>query len=141
MSPIRIIGTIFLIVGLVIASVGGFFFFSSQDLVRNGLRASGTVIELRKAPTSKGYTPVVQFETADHQVITAVGKIGSNPPMHKAGDSVTVVYRAESPEEITLDDPLELYFFTYLFGGIGSVFAMIGGGMLIFSLFKPRRVR
>jgi hypothetical protein len=139
MSPIRIIGAIFLTVGLVIASVGGYFFSSTQDLVRNGLRASGTVIELRKAPTSKGYTPVVQFETADHQNITAVGKIGSNPPAHKAGDSITVIYRADSPDDIVLDDPLDLYFFTYLFGGIGSVFVLIGGGMLIFSIFKPQR--
>lgn len=130
----RVVGGIFLTVGLVVASAGGYCFWSTQDFLKNGLRSPGKVVELRKPPMSRYYTPVVQFETSDHRIITAVCKIGSNPPSHKVADSVTVIYRATSPEDILLDDPFELWFLTCLCGGLGLIFLMVGGGMLVYSI-------
>jgi hypothetical protein len=127
-----LLGGIFLTVGLVIASVSGCFFWGTRDLLRSGLRSPGKVVELRKSPTSRYYSPVVEFETADHRVITAACKISSNPPTHKVGDSVTVLYRAMSPEHIRLDEPFHLWFLTCLFGGLSLIFAIIGGAMLVF---------
>lgn len=135
----RLVGGIFLTVGLVVSSVGGYCFWATQDLLKNGLRSQGKVVELRKPQASRAYTPVVQFETADHKIITAACKTGSYPPTHKVADSVTVIYRATAPEDICLDEPLELWFLTCLFGGLGLVFAMIGGGMLIYSIRKGSR--
>lgn len=129
----RLVGGIFLVVGLVIASVGGCFVWSTQDSQKACLRATGKVIELRKPPGQRGYTPVVQFETADHKSITAVGKFGSNPPAHNVADSVTVLYRAESPNDISLDDPFELWLVPCILGGIGSIFVIVGGALLFFA--------
>lgn len=134
MSGSRVVGGIFLAVGLVVASAGGYCFWGTQDLLKNGLRSPGKVVEMRKPPTNRYFTPVVQFETSDHRVITAVCKTGSNPPTHNVADSVTVIYRAESPEDICLDEPLELWLATCILGGIGLVFVMVGGGMLIYSI-------
>ncbi len=130
----RVVGGIFLTVGLVVASVGGYYFWEVQDLLENGLRSPGKVVELCRSPTNRYYVPVVQFETSDHRIITAACKIGSNPPTHEVADSVTVIYRATSPENICLDEPLELWFVTSMFGGIGLIFLMVGGGMLTYSL-------
>ena len=130
---VKLIGGIFLIIGLAVSSAGGYFYLSTQDFLNTGLRSSGKVVEMRKAASRNIYTPVVQFETADHRTVTAPCLIGSNPPTHKLADSVTVIYRTQSPEEFRLDEPLELWFLTWLFGGIGLVFVMIGGGMLAFS--------
>ena len=90
-------------------------------------------MELRKPPASRYYIPVVQFEASDHRIITAACKTGSNPPTHKVDDSVTVIYRVTSPEDIHLDEPLELWLLTWILGGIGLVFIMVGGGMLVLS--------
>ncbi len=128
---VKLVGGIFLLVGLVVASPGGYFFWCTQNRLKNGLRSPGKVVELRKSSGKRGYTPVVQFETSDHRIITAASKISSNPPMYKVGDSVTVLYRAMSPEDICLDQPLELWFLTCLFGGIGLIFVIVGGAMLI----------
>lgn len=127
------VGGVFLVVGLIIASIGGCFFWSTQNSLGACLRATGKVIELRKPPGQRGYTPVVQFETADHKSITAVGKFGSNPPAHNVADSVTVLYRATSPEDISLDDPFELWLVPCILGGIGSIFVIIGGALLLFA--------
>lgn len=125
----KVVGAILLIVGLIIASVGGYFFCITQDLLKTGVRTTAKVVELRK---SKAYTPVVQFEV-DHRVVTAPSKIGSNPPTHQVGDSVTVIYRTTAPEDFWLDEPLELWFLPCLFGGIGSIFIIVGGALVIFG--------
>lgn len=138
MSGTRIVGAIFLAVGILIAGAGAFCYWGTQDLLNNGLRSTGKVVELRKGPTDRYFMPVVQFQTADNQIITAVGKTGSNPPSHKVDDTVTVIYRATSPEDIVLDDFFELWFLTSMFGGMGLIFVIIGGGMLIYSRRKAR---
>ena len=127
-----LLGGMFLTVGLVIASVGGYFFCSTRELIRSGLRSVGTVVELRKSPTNRSFYPIVRFETSDNRTITAATKIGSNPPTHKVGESVTVLYRAVSPEHIRLETPFHLWFLTCLFGGLGLVFGIVGGAMLLF---------
>lgn len=123
------IGGIFLLVGLIIASVGAYFFRSTQDLLKNGLRSTGKVVELRK---TRSYKPVVEFETADNRTIIAVCKVGSTPPRYKVGDSVTVLYRAASPQDISLDEPFQLWFLSWLLGGLGSLFLIVGGAAVIF---------
>ena len=130
----RVGGVIFLTVGLAVTGAGGYCFWGTQDLLQTGLRSPGKVVELRKPPTNRYYIPVVQFETSDHRIITAVCKTGSNPPTHKVADLVTVIYRAASPEDIWLDEPLDLWLPTYILGGLGLIFVIVGGGMLIYSI-------
>lgn len=130
----RLVGGILLTVGLAITSAGGYCFFGAQDLLNNGLRSPGKIVEMQKGPTDRYYIPVVQFETPDHRTITARCKTGSNPPVHKVADSVTVIYRASSPEDFRLDEPLELWLLTWILGGIGSIFVMVGGGLLVYSI-------
>ena len=133
---VKRLGTIFSVVGLLALTACGYSYWSTDNLRSTGSRATGKVIELR--PTSKGaYAPVVQFETADHKTITAASKVGSNPPAHKVSDAVTVLYRADSPEDFRLDDPLELFLVTGIFGILGLVFLSVGGGMLFFAVTRP----
>lgn len=133
MNTTRLIGGIFLAVGLVIATVGAYCYITTQDLVTHGLRAQAVVVEMRLSG-KRTYAPVVEFDTAERSRVRAVGKISSSPPAHKVSDVVTVIYRAGAPEDVTLDEPFELWFLTALFGGLGAVFAIIGGGMLISSM-------
>lgn len=130
----RVVGGIFLTVGLALGSAGAYCYCGTQDLLNNGLRSTAKVVELRKPPGARYFSPVVQFETSDHQVITAVSKSGSNPPAHQVGDTVTVFYRAGSPEDIVVDGFFELWFLTCIFGGMGLIFTLVGGGLLLYSM-------
>jgi hypothetical protein len=70
-----------------------------------GLRAPGEVVSLKgewssgSGSSSSHYTyyPIVQFRTPDHARIEFKDSIGSNPPSHRPGDKVTVLYLAENP--------------------------------------------
>ena len=128
----RLVGRIILTVGLAIGAGGAYCYWSTQNFLHTSLHSTGKVVELRG--TAKGaYAPIVQFETADHAVITAVGRVGSNPPAHKVSDTVTVLYQADSPQEIILDEPLDLWLPTCIFVGLGSIFIIVGGSLLGFS--------
>lgn len=137
----KVVGAIFLAVGLLIASVAGYFAWTTQDLLRNGIHSSAKVVEMRKPQFSRYSLPVVEFETPDHKTITAICKTGTNPPTHKVNDSVTVIYRAASPEDIRLNEPIELWLVPWLLAGIAWLFVMIGGSMLFFAFKKRRRDR
>lgn len=127
----KLVGGIFLSIGVVITSAGGYFLWSSQGLLADAQRAPGKVVEMRRG--GRYYTPVVQFEVPDQGMVTATCKTGSNPPRHAVGDSVTVLYRAKTPEDIVLDEPLELYLVPCILGGIGVIFVIVGGALLLFS--------
>jgi hypothetical protein len=132
----KLLGGIFLTIGAAAAIAGVSCFHGTQDLLTNGLRSQGKVVELSKSETNNCYTPVVQFETPDHRIINASCKVGSNPPMHRIADSVMVIYRADSPDDICLDEPLDVWLLTFIFGAFAVVLILVGTGMLIFS---PRR--
>lgn len=133
----KLIGGIFCTVGLVASIAAGYCYWSTENLLKTGLRAQGKVVEMLRS--GKSYTPVVQFETAEHKTITQASKVGSNPPSHKVADSVTVLYHADDPEDFRIDEPLEIWFMTGIFGFLGSIFVIIGGSMLVYSFRRPRQ--
>src|SRR6185312_1410410 len=69
-------------------------------LEAQGLRAPGEVVSLKSewssgSGSSSGhysYYPIVQFRTPDNARIEFKNSIGSNPPSHRPGDKVTVLY-------------------------------------------------
>lgn len=129
---VKQIGGIFLLVGIVVLSLGGYFYWNTQEFVKRAQHVTGKVIEMQRSGKNT-YAPVVQFETSDHRTITGASKISSNPPTHAVSDSVTVLYRPEDPDDFRLDEPLDLWFLPCLVGGLGSVFFIIGAAMMIFS--------
>jgi hypothetical protein len=77
-----------------------------------GLRAPGEVVSLKSewssgSGSSSGhytYYPIVRFVTPDNARIEFKDSIGSNPPSHRAGDQVTVLYLAENPRGAAMID-------------------------------------
>lgn len=70
-----------------------------------GLRTEGQVVALQddSSGDSTTYHAVVRFKVGD-ATVEFKDSVGSNPPMHHAGDTVTVLYRRESPHDTAVID-------------------------------------
>ncbi len=139
---ILFIGAIFLPLGLIFAGVGLWAYFDDKALADAGLRAGGTVVELSRSRDSEGsvsFRPVVAFRDArgiEHQF---VGSLGSNSSRHSIGETVGVIYDPDAPGRARIDGFMDRFFLPLMFGGIGSIFALVGAGMLA-AYFRRRKI-
>ncbi|MGA9335355.1 MAG: DUF3592 domain-containing protein [Rudaea sp.] len=136
-------GIIFLVVGLGMLT-GGFFLWRSQaNFVAHALHADGTVTDLDYQRGSKGkgtYHPVVEFSAQGGKIIHFTSSTGSNPASYSRGDHLRVLYDGANPEHASIDSFMSNWFGTLMLGGLGLVFALIGGG-IVWSRLHQRKVR
>lgn len=136
------IGIPFLLFGLVFAGVGGWFYWASASLTQSGERVQGVVIDLERSRDSDGdttYRPVVEYTDQNGTKHQFVESVGSNPSAFSRGEQVEVIYDPWEPEEAIIDSFTTRYLFPLAFGGFGSIFALIGGG-LMFAWFRRRAI-
>ena len=62
------------------------------------------------------------------------GSVGSSPPAFDVGEPVAVLYDPAEPEEARIDSFFQLWFAALILGGIGLVFASIGGSGALAAL-------
>lgn len=132
-----------LIVGLGLL-IGGFFVWRSQsDFVAHALHAEGTVTTLHFHGGSRGkgsYYPVVEFTAQSGQIIQFTDSSGSASPAYSRGDHVQVLYDGVDPQQASIDSFASKWSGVLTLGGVGLVFALIGGGV-IWSRLNQRKVR
>ncbi len=91
------------IVAIFAAALFGVGIYQARHVVQlaaSGIRSEGEVIRLVSQSGSGGhvsYYPIVRFLTNQNAVIEFKGDIGSNPPIHRPGDRVAVLYLATDP--------------------------------------------
>ena len=137
------IGGIFAPIGLIFAAVGGWFFLQDRELAAGGLRAEGRVLELVETRDSDGgynYKPLVEYIDAAGARHRFTSAISSSPPAHSAGDRVDVIYSPTDPGRATIDSFVDRHLFPLVFGGLGTVFAAIGAGLILTYLRRQRAV-
>jgi hypothetical protein len=148
MKSLKVIGVVFLPVGLICLVIAAFCSISTANLIRTGECTQGKVIGLNKTmsasaddgPDSFVYHCVVQFATKDNNQVTGQSKTGSYPANHQIGDSVRLYYEPSHPQDFKLDDYFEMWGIGTIFGGIGLIFAGLGGTFLCTSLAKERKI-
>lgn len=143
MKFLWIFGAIFLLAGVGMLTGGFFVWHSSADFAAHAVSAEGTVTDLAFSRSSKGsgtYRPVVQFTTADGAIVHMTGATGSSPPAYARGDHVRVLYDKANPEHARLDSFAENWLAPLILGGLGSVFTLVGGGVLA-AMVRKRKVR
>jgi len=143
MSKVNLwVGIPFLLFGLVFAGIGGWFYWGSAQLAETGARAQGIVVDLEWRRDSDGdstYRPVVEFTDQSGTRHQFVESIGSSPPAFSRGEEVEVIYDPWAPDEAIIDSFTTRYLFPLAFGGFGSLFALVGSG-LMFAWFRRRAV-
>ncbi|WP_114520998.1 DUF3592 domain-containing protein [Altererythrobacter sp. ZODW24] len=136
------IGGIFLPVGLLFAGIGFLASSGTRELANTGLRTSGTVIAMSDSRDSDGgrsYAPLVEFYDANGKRHEFSSRVSSNPPRFSRGETVPVIYDPAKPNRAMIDGFMDRYLMPLIFGGIGGIFAIIGGGLL-FAYWRRRKV-
>ncbi|NVE95081.1 DUF3592 domain-containing protein [Altererythrobacter lutimaris] len=127
-------GLFFAAFGMVFVSIAGFFVFRDYQVATNGLRAQGEVIALERSYDSDGdatYAPVFTFTDVRGTRHEVTGSVKSSPAAFSRGEQVEVIYDPAKPGKAIIDSFSQRYLFPLVFGGIGGVFALIGGWFVI----------
>lgn len=136
------IGAVFLVVGVGMLAGAAFAERSARQFETEAIAASGTVIDLSRRSSDDGYTyaPVVEWFDGAGTRHEFVGSVASSPPSYEVGESVAVRYRAGQPGRARIADFANRYLLPLIFGGLGAVFAVVGGGIVVFFVRNRRRI-
>jgi hypothetical protein len=137
-----IVGFVLLFIGLATGGAAAMLYRSSQTALA-GQRVAGRVVKLEQrrggGGRRGGSVPVVQYDVAGqtHQI---KGHVSTSPPAHRVGDTVRVVYPADSPQSGRIDSFVEMWLLPLVFGAIGAVLGLAGAGTLAAAYKnRPRR--
>src|SRR5262249_25468461 len=117
-----------------------FVLLQTLTIVANGERSKGTVVANVWSTDSDTNTAraVVRFE-ADGKTVEFTSPVGTSPPLHNVGDTVTVFYTPGHPGDAAIDGFAERYLRPIVAGGFGLVLLAIGGGPLWGPAWFARR--
>jgi hypothetical protein len=104
----RTIVPILAAVAVLLLGIGVYQSLAISRLEAHGLRAEGRVVRMNSESRSSGggytYYPVVRFRTAGNSTVEFKDSVGTNPPMHRTGDKVTVLYLPGDPQRQAIID-------------------------------------
>jgi hypothetical protein len=99
------IGAVCGLFGVAIFALGIYLGHNIQGLLAVGQRAPGEVVGLESSRSSDSstYHAVVDFDIPGGGRLEFRDSVGSNPPTHRSGDKVTVLYDPDHPEHAIID--------------------------------------
>ena len=121
---------VFFAAGLALLAGSGYSFLHTRAAIARAVPAEGTVVDLIASRDSDGdtmYYPRVRFRTGAGDLEEFTGGVGSKPAAFDVGEGVRVLYDPERPGDARIDTFFQLWFLPLLLGGMGIVFAGIGG--------------
>lgn len=140
MKALNIIKYVFTIIGVGMLAGAFYLYSSTSSFLETAVTADGTVVELvrSRSSDSTSYYPVVVFKDAQGRQVEFRSSSGSNPPSYNRGESVVVLYEPASPENAKIQGFFSLWGGATIVGGLGVVFGLVGGGMLVAGAMKKR---
>ena len=144
MQAIAVIKYSFFLIGAAMLIGAGALVHTTRTFLASAERTEGTVIALVATRGSGGstlYSPVVAFRAIDGRAIEWTSSVASSPPAHDEGETVTVLYRADAPDDARLDGFFPLWGGAAIVGGLGSAFFLTGLAMIAVPAWSNRRAR
>ncbi len=140
LKTLNVIKYVFAIVGACMLAGAFALYSSTASFLEHSVTTQGTVVELirSRSSDSTSYYPVVQFTAASGREIEFQSSTGSNPPPYSRGEQVAVFYEPANPEDAMVDGFFSLWGAALIICVIGSVFGLIGGGMIAYGAMKGR---
>ena len=138
------IGLVFALVGTGMAIGTYYAWSSSNELVNDGIRTAGTVIDLEYRRDDDGggtYAPVVEFRDENGQRQLYRSSAGSNPPSYDRGEQVVLYYKRGTPERAMIDSFSDRWFLPLITGVFTLAFGGAGYTILFFMIRRWKRVR
>jgi hypothetical protein len=101
------------------------------------------LVESRSGDSGTVFRPVFVFrdaQGAEHEIYSTVG---TYPPAHKVGDKVSVLYKADEPENAVIDAFFDVWLLPLILGIIGAA-QMLAALVVLFVVpifWKPAQQR
>jgi hypothetical protein len=142
MKTLNILKYIVTLVGLGMFSGAFYLYQNTNEFIASATRVDGTVIDLiaTRSSDSTTYKPVVTFTTLEGEKIEITSSSSSNPPAYNKGERVDVFYMPDAPREAKISSYFSLWGVSPIIGGIGSIFFLIGAGMMLAGTLKARKI-
>ncbi|MFH6968050.1 DUF3592 domain-containing protein [Flavobacterium sp. FlaQc-28] len=143
MKTIAIIKYVFLTIGALMLAGAFYFYQDRQTFLKKAETVQGTVVELisKRSDNSTTYAPLVSFTTKAGNKIEFTSAVSSNPPSYSEGESVEVLYDPADPKDASIKGFASLWIGPLIFGILGTVFFLIGFGIILFGILKQRKTQ
>jgi hypothetical protein len=141
-GPVVIVRNVFSLVGILLLGGASLWVYATQRFISKAEKATGTVVEMVPARSSKGgttWSPVVEFTTPEGKSVRLRPSFSSSPPAYDVGEKVEVFYRPEAPEKAKLDGFFALYLGPIILGGVGFIFFSVGSVMRWVAVLQERK--
>lgn len=134
MRVLKIVSIVFSTIGVLMLAGSLLIYANTSRFVGHAAEANGRVIGLDRSSGSSNsgstYRPVVEFTSAAGKRIEFTSNVGSNPPAHRVGESVTVLYDPTDPYQARIKSFFSLWFGFLMVLILGAVFSAIGFSMI-----------
>jgi hypothetical protein len=132
----KIVGTVFLSIGLLLLGLSLFFGFKAYRFKHNAFSIPGKVIDLKPSQSLSSdkkeritmYAAVIEYTFYGHQYQYISNENYSTPPYNK-GDSIALLVDRSNPGEPVINSFFNQWFVTVLLGSLGLIFAAVGWGV------------
>ena len=122
LSPLRMAGAIFLIMGLIFLLIGAFIFDRQRAREKDMQEGTGLIVSF----SQHGY-PYIVYELNGETYRAQLGFYSSGM---KLGDELTIRFDPQVPEHVEIGGRGAL-FLPIIFMGMGALFSLIGGALLL----------
>jgi hypothetical protein len=144
MKTIAIIKYVFSLIGIAMLAGALYWVQNTRTFLAQASSAQGTVIDLVRSSSSSSnssgtWAPVVRFVTAKGEKIEFTSGTSSNPPSYSKGENVEVLYDAGKPQDARIKGFVSLWLGPMIVGGIGLIFFLIGGGIVLAGVLHGRK--
>ena len=102
-KTVSYIGFVIMLAGLGVAIYGFSFLLKMNDLDKNGIRVTGTVVDINEKAIYR--SPWVTFNTLEGEEITFLSELEVNQDLfdYQIGQKVEVVYHKNDPQNCKID--------------------------------------
>ncbi|MGK7369289.1 MAG: DUF3592 domain-containing protein [Candidatus Halalkalibacterium sp. M3_1C_030] len=125
----KYVGPVFTLAGLSVIALSIYLGMQRAEFLGTALKANGKVIELIESRSDDSYVyyPRVEFSLAEtDRVFTFRHESGSNPPSYSVGESVSVLYDPQNPQNAIIDAGIFNWTGTGLASILGILFTAAG---------------
>ncbi len=130
-----IVGTIFSCVGVGLLALTFYLYTQQVNFMKQAIPAQGTVSDLSLGGEDNDvYFPSITFKSKEGELIHFTSNVGSNPPSHRVGETVEILYDPSDPNKAQINDTFELWLAPIITGFIGAIFTLIGLGSVIAAI-------
>lgn len=130
-SVAKLVGRIFMTVGLLMIGVAAYFVYSNRQFEQRARPVQGTVVDFQSYVSTNDnssttmYKPVFEY-VFNGKTYTYVSTTSSSSPEFEVGEKVNILVNPQNPEDVLVDSFLEKWLISLILGIMGTFFTGMG---------------